>query len=76
MTSEWIELKKRRPEKDQWVLVYGYFGKEELGVQKSKWYSGRYWELVSTGCGCCDDEMEDEDITHWMLLPEAPTLEE
>jgi hypothetical protein len=73
--GDWISVKERLPEADQIVLSTD--GKKVaatifVSFQKIEEY---FWEYLSSGCGCCDEDMKDEDmkgVTYWMPLPNPP----
>lgn len=63
--NEWISVKDRLPEEDEFVLAYN----AESGDMDMAWYNGEAWVLV--------DLYESEYLhpTHWMPLPDAPEVE-
>ena len=69
--GEWISVKDMLPELDKWVLAYDE--KEDL-IACSFLTTGNQhpfiWNLLSSGCGCCDKDLEN--VTHWMPLPKPP----
>ena len=66
---KWVNVDDRLPESGEHVLGFC-----SDGIIECKAYDGRLNSIVfaSHGCGCCS---EDDIITHWMPLPEPPTLE-
>jgi len=69
---EWISVKERLPENDDWVLIW-YRDKD-----------GDYYPTVGrfkeNGCWSTDVDANDfayppEEITHWMPIPEPPVME-
>ena len=70
---EWISVKDRLPERNHKYLVYGkvetnFLDYSFIGVAE-------LWQVGVTGSQWRLDDFEagDEDyITHWMPLPEAP----
>ena len=72
---KWISVKERLPELNQRVLVYiprwrndcwevSFRDKDKNG----EWYK----EFVSDCCDTFDSYYNDNEITHWMPLPEPP----
>lgn len=60
----WISVKERLPQDEESVLVWGC-GFIEIG-----WYD------ASDKCWCTDDfDYDDDQVTHWMPLPEPPKEE-
>ena len=57
--SEWISVKDRMPEEGVDVLVYGEICHNKKGIEV---------DFVKNG----DFVACDEDVTHWMPLPEPP----
>lgn len=70
-TNRWINVKDRLPEKDEDVLIYrGQFRGHLINVYtylgNNEWEDEYgYWSRT-----------DDEGITHWMPLPEPPTVKE
>ena len=72
---EWISVKDRFPEHNQKVIFYvknreecfcGFFNKISENRRLSKQNKNIFYENLDNWC------FEDEDITHWMSLPETP----
>lgn len=78
--SEWISAKERLPEKNKAYLVYkksGYF--DILPFHENRKRLNDYGDNMS-GAGFYDFDFdyghrEENDITHWMPLPEPPKEE-
>lgn len=73
---KWISADEELPPEDAWILAYGdarNAGSTRIAVVQAAYRNGAFyfWELLSSGCGCCDGEMEG--VTHWMPLPDPPT---
>ena len=66
MMSEWISVKDRLPEVDEYVLMHSYSCKTDIGF------------LTEDGVFGCDVGyyLEIGDVTHWMPLPEQPKEDE
>lgn len=68
---EWISVKDRLPELETWVLAYS--AKDDLIACSFTRIGNQHpiiWNLLSSGCGCCDSDLEE--VTHWMPLPDKP----
>jgi Protein of unknown function (DUF551) len=63
--NEWTDVNDRLPEKDQYVLTYVKNGRPSIRIS---WYSTyvKRWSYLG---------FEGEVITHWMELPEFPTID-
>ena len=63
--QEWISVKDRLPENDQWVLCFmkdksfGTFRVFQWNYIDWQWNDGNEW-------------FDEKDVTHWMPLPEPP----
>lgn len=63
--QEWISVKDRLPENDQWALCFmkdksfGTFRVFQWNYIDWQWNDGNEW-------------YDEEDVTHWMPLPEQP----
>ena len=63
--QEWISVKERLPENDQWVLcfmkdkAFGTFRVFQWNYIDWQWNDGNEW-------------YDEKDVTHWMPLPPAP----
>ena len=68
-TQEWISVDERLPDVLQEVLVYRGNHIGNL-INAYTYVGGDMWE-DEYGFGC---RREDEGITHWMPLPEAPKM--
>lgn len=60
---KWISVEERLPEEEVQVLVYGRIFMDIGWILDSKWKS----EYINA--------YDDDEITHWMPLPEAPKEE-
>jgi len=75
MSCEWIKIEDKLPEINQWVISYGsnghncpkYIAMTQFCYNAN---TGYYWNLLSSGCGCCDTDMKI--VTHWMTEPNFP----
>lgn len=73
----WTPLKEKRPPSNEWVLVLSQnqiciaqtSNAENITRSGSKYIS---WDLMTDGCGCCGEGIEESQISHWMPLPEIP----
>ena len=67
---KWISVKDRLPEVKQRVLLF------TEGEAIEGWLTdveGVHWYFITLsihGCGCCGED--DDEVTHWMPLPEPP----
>jgi len=71
---EWISVKDRLPENDEYVLVYPYDSDHDIGAY--------YWPYPDNKAGDKQGKWMNESqdgykyprfgITHWMSLPEPP----
>lgn len=63
--QEWISVKDRLPENDQWALCFikdksfGTFRVFQWNYIDWQWNDGNEW-------------FDEKDVTHWMPLPELP----
>ncbi len=68
--SEWISIKDRLPKLRQTILSTD----GEVVAVTAYLYNDHtdsfFWKYFSSGCGCCDTDMQD--VTHWMELPKPP----
>lgn len=70
----WIKVSDRMPEPDKEVLTLSESGVFRISA-RWKMPHREFWSNVGAdSCGCCDTY--DENITHWMELPELPVEEE
>jgi hypothetical protein len=60
---KWIDASKKLPEEHTRVLAFGTDG--EQWIMEYSIYAG--WRCPMEGWGA--------DVTHWMLLPDAPNFE-
>lgn len=66
---KWISVKERLPENDQWALCFmkdksfGTFRVLQWNYIDWQWNDGNEW-------------FDENDVTHWMLLPSPPSTEE
>ncbi len=64
----WISVKERLPEDGELVLVYNARDdflavlEHDSSEYESPWHGGDYW-------------LDEDDVTHWMPLPELPKEE-
>lgn len=71
MNMEWISVKYRLPEINQWILASdGEFPGGLVQYCYNEHIGEYFWNFLSSGCGCCDTDMKN--VTHWMPLPEPP----
>ncbi len=63
MSSEWISVKDKLPENKQIVLVINKFGEIAVCTANISW---NYIFMLS------DTNLQIQDVTHWMDLPEPP----
>jgi Protein of unknown function (DUF551) len=63
--SKWISIDDSLPDQDQYVLTYLKDGKPSIRIS---WYSTFSESWCYLGAG-------GEKITHWMELPEFPTID-
>lgn len=82
--SDWISTEKHKPKEGINVLLFivyqrmcgGVYCEDEIiltgGIKDGDWFAGN--EMVSWDYGFNLDFTED-DITHWMPLPDAPNAE-
>jgi hypothetical protein len=73
--AKWISVKERLPEEGEEVLVFGQYLNDipkVLGV-RSRYKGDQDWKYTWEG----SDEWvyRENDVTHWMPLPEAPKEE-
>ena len=71
----WVRIKDRLPELDQWVLAYGNKNDFTYTISVVQYIyidsiDEYFWNMLSSGCGCCDVDLTG--VTHWMPLPESP----
>lgn len=81
MMSEWVSVEKRKPEEGQKVLllvVYqrmpgGVYCEDEImitgGIEDGEWFVGDQMLMWDFGHNL---DFVEEDVTHWMPLPEPP----
>lgn len=73
--SDWIKVEDRLPAIEDWVIAHGYNG-HNRGITALVQYCYNdhtkrfFWNLLSSGCGCCDTDLEN--VTHWMPEPNPP----
>lgn len=74
LPMKWIKVEDFLPNINQKVISFNgdYIAITFLETHDSKHLeNGRYWwNLLSSGCGCCDTDMKN--VTHWMPIPENP----
>ena len=63
--QEWISVKDRLPDKDKYVWCYSNKNGGDMFVGYRGYISGDWMEGGSLHIG---------DVTHWMPLPQPPTL--
>lgn len=76
LRPKWIRYNDRPPEPYDYVLVAvdSKGTGEPKPVNIARWFNGE-WEFLNGSMGAWMDisyEMDAEDITHWMELPDAP----
>jgi hypothetical protein len=83
---EWISVKDRLPEEDQYVLVADFqfdldvrFAQEYYFIGKylkGRWIANTSEAFVSVDAGwnggVISSDVNQDDVTHWMLLPKPP----
>ncbi len=73
--TEWIKCSDRLPDVGKWVLVFSEKSENEYIITSCYLSTSiRYhvlWNLISSGCGCCDCDLQN--VTHWMPLLDKPT---
>ena len=75
---EWINTKDRLPEHFKWVLVWWPSGGDDDTSVSIGWRcpgfdpkgSSEIWDVAGATCGY---EKYQDQITHWMPLPDSPT---
>lgn len=72
----WIDCKTQMPPTDEYdesekVLIYCDYGVLVATYHHSKTPQHCYWSEYTTTCGCCGAILNP---THWMPLPEKPTI--
>lgn len=77
--SEWISVTDRLPDEDEWVLVYGPDWANpktyHVGHVDCVYKGGVTFEVGSNPNDYYGTESTNT-ITHWMALPDPPTLSE
>ncbi len=74
--TEWINIKEVTPEEGDDVLAFiRRQDSEEWSIFNCVYYgmtseNPTGLRLVSSGCGCCDKEIEE--ASHWMPMPKPP----
>lgn len=71
--NTWIKTSNQLPPFDQTVLGLNSGGVRVVMFEPFKEKEYFVTNKGDDGCGCCDSF--DENITHWMLLPELPREE-
>ena len=74
---EWIDIKDKLPEDDSKVLVYeSKFGKGEYSAISFGYYYGGKWHWENSQSGVVEyyPNADYWDITHWMPLPDKPSV--
>lgn len=78
---DWVRCSDRMPEQYTFVLVFATTkGTNEPNPKTLARWNGKEWEFLAeyidkTGYGVCQDlewDVDPQEITHWMPLPEAP----
>ena len=75
---EWISVKDRLPDNDDLVLfaMYKFGNIKNAGGQYLGFYANGHWEIDSEQ-GYGKDANNNVDywlVTHWMPLPDSPTI--
>ncbi len=86
---EWISVKDRLPEPEEYVLVHGDGGKywrnageniflaflcvDEKQREILPWNDCNLFKTGTCGCGCDWYPQYISYVTHWMPLPQPPT---
>jgi hypothetical protein len=75
--SEWISVKERLPPAYLFVLVFCETGTDEPSSFSLARWDNDHWTIIGDGESVWDDLHwginSDNEITHWMPLPEPPT---
>jgi hypothetical protein len=67
---KWIKVSDQLPLQDQQVISTDGQLIASTIFQTSKIKNEYWWSFLSSGCGCCDTDMNN--VSHWMPLPEKP----
>lgn len=63
---EWIPITDKMPEENQWAFFYFGLQKPMVGIYKTNTFlcieDGEFWSV------------KNDEITHWMPLPEPPKV--
>lgn len=75
----WIPVAERLPDEGQDVLVYSPKGVFKdpvmctVSLQKASYLERGYtWDASGFGGADCEFDFDENNITHWMPLPELP----
>ena len=66
--SEWISVDDGLPDLDEIVLFFNVYKESFVGYREAFDQEGKVIRWVS----CHDHLIQEEDVTHWMPLPEEP----
>jgi len=72
--NEWINIVDCYPKLKQTVLATDGHTIAVTTFNYNEHIDEFHWDFFSSGCGCCDDSMEN--VTHWMPLPLPPEKHE
>lgn len=67
MSNEWISTSERMPEYEGLYLIYAY--NKVMCAYRQVFFFSEVWNNDLTGGFSI---IKDEDVTHWMPLPEPP----
>lgn len=62
---KWVSVKERLPDNEQWVLCF--MENEEFGK-----FRVFQWSYIDWQWNDGNEWYDEEDVTHWMPLPEPP----
>jgi len=67
---KWISTKNKMPNLNSMILSTDGEKVAVTTLMYNDHIKKFHWEYLSSGCGCCDTDMQN--VTHWMPLPEPP----
>jgi len=68
--DKWTSVKDNLPKVSQDVLSTDGEIVAATTYRYNPYINSYYWEYFTSGCGCCDSDMEN--VTHWMPRPLPP----